>query len=79
MSVEMNKRRHWQFVVTKGHTWKWTVIGPDCKQSESAEEFATLAACTFNAAQHGYVAWKSENERRRELQLNVMAALSPKQ
>jgi hypothetical protein len=78
-SVELNKRSKWQFVVTGRGTWTWTVTSPDGKRSESAEEFATLAACTSNAAQHGYVAWKSEDERRRELQLGVMTALRRKQ
>jgi hypothetical protein len=77
--VEVDKRRQWQFVVTERRTWKWMVTSPDGTQSESAEEFATLAACTSNAAQHGYVAWKSEEERRRELQLGVTRALKRKQ
>jgi hypothetical protein len=38
---------------------------PDGTISESAEEFATLVGCTSDAAQHGYVPWKSEDERRR--------------
>jgi phospholipase C len=78
-SVEQNKRSKWQFVVTGRRTWTWTVTSPDGKRSESVEEFETLAACTSNAAQHGYVAWKTEDERRRELQLGVMAALKRKQ
>ena len=63
---------------TGRETWKWTVTHPDGTQSESAEEFATLVACTADAAQHGYVVWKSEDERRRELKLGVMDALKRK-
>ena len=75
----MDKRSQWQFVDTGRRTWKWQVTEPDGTQSESAEEFPTLVACTSNAKLHGYVAWKSEDERRRESQLGVMEALKRKQ
>jgi hypothetical protein len=71
----MNKRNQWRFLDTGRHTWKWQVTDPDGTKSESDEEFPTLGACTSNAAQHGYVVWKSEDERRRESQLGVMGAL----
>ena len=74
----MDKRSHWQFIDTGRRTWKWKVTRPDGTASESAEDFPTLMACTSDAAQHGYVAWKSEEERRRELQLGVMDALKRK-
>ena len=77
--MEVDKRRQWQFVVTERLAWKWIVTSPDGTTSESAEEFATLAACTSDAAQHGYVVWKPEEERRRELQLGVSGALKRKQ
>jgi hypothetical protein len=74
----VDKRSQWQFVDTGRQTWKWKVSHPDGSQSESAEEFATLMACTADAAQHGYVVWKSEDERRRASQLGVMDALKKK-
>lgn len=74
----MDKRNQWQFLVTDRQTWQWVVTSADGTRSESAEEFTTLAACTANAAQHGYVAWRSEDERRRESQLAVAGALKRK-
>ena len=70
----MDRRNQWQFVPTERGKWKWVKTSPDGTRSES-EEFATLAACTSNAAEHGYVPWKSEDERRRELKLGVIDAL----
>jgi hypothetical protein len=58
--------------------WKWVKTSPDGARSES-EEFANLAACTSNAAEHGYIPWKSEDEQRRDLQLGVTAALKRKE
>jgi hypothetical protein len=74
----MDRRNQWQFVVTERGKWKWVKTSPDGKQSES-EELATLAACTADAAYHGYVAWKSEDERRRESKLGVMDPLKRKE
>jgi hypothetical protein len=54
------------------------VTNPDGTQSESAEEFPTLGACTADAAEHGYVVWKSEDERRRDAKLGVIDALTKK-
>lgn len=71
----MDKRSQWQFVITDPDGWKWVVVAPDGTRSESTQAFPTLAACTSNAADHGYVAWKSEDERRRELQLAVSGTL----
>ena len=74
----MDQRNKWQFVPTERGKWKWVKTSPDGMQSES-EELANLAACTADAAYHGYVAWKSEDERRRELQLGVMDPLKRKE
>jgi hypothetical protein len=71
----MDKRSHWEFFDTGRRTWKWKVTQADGTESESAEEFATLLECTAHAAQHGYVVWKSEDERRRNLKLSVIDAL----
>ena len=71
----MDNRNQWQFVATEAGNWKWIITSPDGTQSESAGEFARLADCTSNAAEHGYVAWKSEDERRHELKLGVVNAL----
>ena len=70
----MDRRNQWQFVPTERGKWKWVKTSSDGTQSESVE-FANLAACTSNAAEHGYVPWKSEDERRRELKLGVIDAL----
>lgn len=76
--MKMNRRSQWQFGVTERGTWKWMLTRPDGTQSDS-EEFATLAACTSDAAQHCYQVWKPEDERRRELQLRVTRALKRQQ
>ena len=43
---------------------------------ESACTFATLKDCTADAKEHGYVPWKSEDERRREQALEVTKILA---
>jgi hypothetical protein len=60
----MDKRREWKFIATKRRTWRWTVTFADGKQLVSAQEFVNLTACVCNAAQHGYVACKCEDDRR---------------
>ena len=50
--------------------WFWQRQEPD-GTSEVSQKFATLKECTADAQKHGYVAWKSEEERRRNLALGV--------
>jgi hypothetical protein len=54
--------------------WIWKVTNPDGTEECSAE-FATLKECSTDAQLHGYVAWKSEDERRRDLMLDVVKTL----
>ena len=79
MTNNIEQRTHWRFIDTGRGTWKWKAMRPDGTDAESNEEFSTLGACTADAAAHGYVVWKSEDERRRALQLGVMDALKPKE
>jgi hypothetical protein len=74
----MNRRSQWQFGITERGTWTWMLTKADGTQLNS-EEFATLAACTGDAAQHGYKVRKPEDERRQELQLRVTRALKRQQ
>ncbi len=43
----------------------WKVVNPDGAEQASAGGFATLKECTEDATRNGYVAWKTEQERRR--------------
>ena len=67
----MDDQSKWQFEDTGRDTWMWIVSHPDGTKAESAEEFRTLGECTANAMQHGYVVWKSDDERRRNTKLGV--------
>lgn len=46
-------------------SWSWRVVNPDGGYEESGRKFKTLKECSEDAARHGYVAWRSEEERRR--------------
>ena len=56
--------------------WIWTVLHSDNRKEASAAPFKTLKECADDAAQHGYVAWKAEDERRRDLILGVSKILA---
>jgi len=56
--------------------WIWTVVHADNRKETSAIRFKTLKECADDAAQHGYVAWKAEDERRRDLILGVSKILA---
>ena len=43
----------------------WRVVNPEGAEHASAGGFATLKECTEDATRNGYVAWKTEEERRR--------------
>jgi hypothetical protein len=45
--------------------WVWRLVNTDSTEQRSERPFKTLKECTEDAMQHGYVAWKSESERRR--------------
>lgn len=57
-------------------SWIWRVADAAGKSEESPCRFATLKECTAHAMQHGYVAWKSEDERRRDATLAVTKVLA---
>ena len=65
----MDRRSQWQSIDTGRDTWMSSVTHSDGTPFESGEEFRTLGECTSNAAPHGHVLWKSEEERRHASQL----------
>ncbi len=71
----MDRRRNWSFLVREDETWFWRVTDANGTE-ESAGSFATLKDCTADATKHGYVVWRSEDERRRDLALGVTKALA---
>jgi hypothetical protein len=76
--VLMEKRRQWQFQMTVGDEWLWQVSDVHGTR-DSSRTFATLKECTANAMEHGYVAWKPENERRESQALDIVKVLAPQQ
>ena len=70
----MEHRRNWTYATTPGGKWVWKVTHADGTE-ESSTEFETLKECSADAQLHGYVAWKSEEERRRDLMLEVSKTL----
>ena len=45
--------------------WLWRAVAPDGTEETSERTFQTLKECTEDATRHGYVVWKTEDERRR--------------
>jgi hypothetical protein len=70
----LERRRNWSFLVKEDETWFWRVA--DSTGTQESASFATLKDCTADATKHGYVAWRSEDERRRDLALGVTKALA---
>jgi hypothetical protein len=75
-TTDSEKRRNWSFLVADGDDgrWKWRVSDAHGVE-ESKVTFATLKECTSDAMLNGYVVWKSEDERRRDLELGVAKVL----
>ena len=69
------RRSQWNFETTDDG-WIWTVVHADHTRETSAVRFKTLKECADDATQHGYVAWKAEDERRRDLMLGVTKILA---
>jgi hypothetical protein len=68
------RRNHWYFESSdKG--WAWAVSRADGAPESSTRWFKTLKECADDAIKHGYVAWRAEEERRRDLVLGVKKAL----
>jgi hypothetical protein len=61
------RRAQWNFLIGDGGTWLWRVVEPDGTEKKSEKNFATLKECTEDAARNGYVVWRTEEERRRNL------------
>ena len=61
----MERRSNWSFSLTQDGSWLWRVKHPDGTEAVSESTFRTLKDCTSDATKHGYVAWKTEEERRR--------------
>jgi len=68
------RRNHWTFENSQAG-WAWTVSRADGSREASTQAFKTLKECADDAIQHGYVAWRAEEERRRDLVLGVKKAL----
>jgi hypothetical protein len=68
------RRNHWNFENTESG-WVWTVTRSDGTGAASPTAFKTLKQCADDAIKHGYVAWRAEEERRRDLVLGVKKAL----
>lgn len=71
------RRGKWNFESRDGG-WAWTVTYADGNNESSNGSFKTLKECADDAAQHGYIAWKAEDERRRDHMLEVSKALGNK-
>ena len=71
----MDRRRNWSFLEREDEKWFWRMTDASGTR-ESDGVFSTLMECTADAAKHGYVAWKTEHERRRDLALGVAKALA---
>ena len=70
----MEKRSQWNFELVEGG-WAWSVVHPDGTSERSAQHWPTLKECAADANARGYVAWKAEDERRREQMLEVARTL----
>ena len=66
--MKLERRKQWNFLLGDDGSWAWRVVNPDDTEAASERSFATLRECTEDAARNGYVAWKSEEERRRAAQ-----------
>ena len=75
--IDSEKRRNWSFTVSDDGAWMWRVADAHGVE-ESKTTFATLKDCTSDAMLNGYVVWKSEDERRRDLELGVSKVLRAK-
>jgi hypothetical protein len=69
------RRSQWNFQSTEAG-WIWNVVHSDQSTETSQAPFKTLKQCVDDAAQHGYVVWNPEAERRRDLLLGVSKILS---
>ena len=69
------RRSQWNFQSSEAG-WAWSVTRADGTREASTRTFMTLKECADDAMQHGYVAWRAEEERRRDLVLGVKKALT---
>ena len=66
MGNELDERRkQWNFQMAESGGWLWRAVDPDGTEETSGQTFRTLKECTEDATRHGYVVWKTEEERRR--------------
>lgn len=70
----VEKRSQWNFELADDG-WAWSVVHADGTTERSARRWPTLKECAADASSRGYVAWKAEDERRREQVLEVAKAL----
>jgi hypothetical protein len=69
-----DRRNRWTFENTD-NGWAWSVSHADGTREASMRAYKTLKECADDAIKHGYVAWRAEEERRRDLVLGVKKAL----
>jgi hypothetical protein len=62
--TSVERRKQWSFPIAEDGSWSWQVVNPDGDEQASDRTFKTLKECTEDAARHGYVVWRSEEERR---------------
>jgi len=62
----LERRKQWNFLLADDGQWQWRVVDLDGGEAASKKSFVTLKECTEDATRNGYVAWKSDEERRRE-------------
>ena len=61
------RRSQWNFLLADDGKWLWRVVEVDGSERKAEASFATLKDCTEDAARNGYVVWRTEEERRRNL------------
>ena len=61
----MEKRKQWNFRMSKDNSWSWHAVDTDGTESACKQEYGTLAECIVDARKNGYVVWNPTEERRR--------------
>ena len=60
------RRTRWSFAYDRDNTWYWQAKRANGALERSDVKLETLADCLTDAMAHGYVAWNTDAERRRE-------------
>lgn len=65
--IGVDRRKQWTFPIAEDGSWTWRMVDPQGEEAGSGRSFRTLSECTADAVRNGYVAWKSDGERRRHV------------